>query len=280
MLSVRERLSYLEGEMTATEERIAAALLSHQEPFLLSIGDLARLSGVSEASVVRFYRRLGFSSYQELKVALAQETIPIAPTAAFEEVSADDPPLDVLGKVIRHTVDALHATHALIDKAAFEQAAEWLAKAERIYFMGVGASGAIAQDAAHKFLRLGIQSIAFTDSHLQAIAASHLRGDDVVVGISHSGESVDVLDALRLAKERTSKLVGITGYRTSSLAQLVPVALVTAAKEARYRSDAMVSRIVQLALIDSLYVVTVCRRGPEAVEALNRSRLAVARRKT
>lgn len=279
MVSVRERLAVMEKSMTESEARIAKVLLTQNEPFFLSIGELARRSGVSEATVVRFYRRLGFSSYQELKVALAQEATPVAPSAAYEDVLVDDSPAQVLAKVIAQTVEALNATGSLLDKEALDRAALWLSEAQRIYFIGAGASGAVAMDAAHKFLRLGVQSVACTDSHLQAIIATHLHADDVVVVISHSGESVEVIDAMRLAKARTEKVIGLTGYHNSTLAQEAPVALVVAARETHYRSDAMVSRLVQLAVLDALYVVTVCRRGAGAVEALNRSRLAVARRK-
>ena len=280
MAGVRERIAALHKSLTQSEQKIAAALLGHREPFLLSIGELAKLAGVAEATVVRFYRRLGFSSYQEMKVALAQEATLETSAAVYEEVEVEDSPEEILLKVTNQSIDALRTTQALVDKEAFARAADWIAQASRLFFFGVGASGAVAQDAAHKFLRLGGTCVALTDSHLQAITASHLRPDDVVVAISHSGESVEVLDAVRLARERTEKIIGITGYVNSSLCSLVGAALVTAAREARYRSDAMASRLAQLVLIDALYVSTVCRRGQAAIEAVNRSRLAVARRKT
>lgn len=280
MVSVRDRISALRKTLTTSEQKVAQALLSHPEPFLLSISELAQRAAVAEATVVRFYRRLGFSSYQEMKVALAQEAAQDISAAVYEEIEPGDSPAEILEKVTEQSVDSLRTTKALVDREAFARAANWVAGAERLFFIGVGASGAIAQDAAHKFLRLGGTCIALTDSHLQAIAAAHLRSGDVVVAISHSGESVEILDAVRLAKEHTDKLIAITGYANSSLCHLVPTALVTAARETRYRSDAMTSRLAQLVLIDALYVVTVCRKGRTAIDAINLSRLAVARRKT
>ena len=280
MVGIRDRISALENRLTLSEQKIGAALLKHPEPFLLALGDLAKLSGVSDATVVRFCRRLGFGSYQELKVALAQESTETTTSAIYEDVQLDDPSPAVLAKVFGQSIDALRTTEALLNKQAFDQAAEWVTSAKRLYFLGVGASGSIALDAAHKFLRLGGTSVALTDSHIAAITASHLSPADTLIAISHSGESVEVLESVKQALQHTPRVVALTGYSSSSLCQLVPTALITAAREARFRSDAMASRLAQLALIDSLYVIAVCRRGQEAVEAVNRSRLAVARRKT
>lgn len=280
MASTRERIHALAKHMTASELKIANVLLNDPEPFRLAIGGLASQSQVSEATVVRFYRRLGYSSYQELKVALAQEAADGSSRTVYEEISRGDSCPEVFAKVVEQTVEALRSTSDMIDKEALVNAADLVAKAKRLIFLGVGASGAIAMDAAHKFLRLGGSSTALTDPHLQAIAASHMNHDDLVVAISHSGESTATLAAVQQAKASGAKVIAITGYANSSLCGLADVSLVTAAREAQYRSDAMASRLVQLALIDSLYVSLVLGRGPKAVEALNRSRLAVARLKT
>lgn len=279
MATLRDRIAALQKSFTPAELKLSEVLLNHPEPFLLSIGELAERAQVSDATAVRFYRRLGYSSYQELKVNLAQEATGTSSQAVYEEVEPTDTPDQVLEKVIHQSVSALRTTLAVVDKQALNSAAHWIAAAERLFFIGVGASAAIASDAAHKFLRLGGTSQALGDPHLMCIAASHMRPGDVVIAISHSGESSEVLDAVRLANGH-AHTVAITGYANSSLATLAEAALVTAAHEARYRSDAMASRLVQLALIDALYVATVCMWGQTAVDAVNRSRLAVARRKT
>lgn len=279
MAPLRDRIAALAKSLTPSERKVAEVLVTHDKPFLLSITGLAELSGVSEATVVRLYRRLRYSSYQELRVTMAQEMTETDERAILADIAPGNTPLEVLAKVNEQTIEALRTTAATIDQAELAIAAAHLSSAERLYFMGVGASGVIALDAAHKFLRLGGTAVALVDSHIQMIAAAHMRPGDVVIAISHSGESTEVLAAARQMRQQGALIIGITGYGNSSLCQIANTSLITAAREAQYRSDAMASRIVQLVLIDTLYVSAVLHQGQGAIDAVNRSRLAVARRK-
>ncbi|MCG6796565.1 MULTISPECIES: MurR/RpiR family transcriptional regulator [unclassified Geobacillus] len=281
MATFLNRIEAIGKEMTNSEKKIVKVLLNSEKPFLLTMNELSKLSGVSEPSVVRFYRRLGYSSYQELKVALAQENLNEAePANIFEEIELGDSPQQVFEKVVEQSIIALNTTKHMINYEALNHAAELIGKAKRLFFFGHGSSGIIAEDAAHKFLRLGETAISMNDAHMQSIAASHMNEDDVIFAISHSGESRDLLEVLKQAKANGARLIVITGFSKSSIAQMADALLVTSAKETEFRSDAMVSRIVQLAIIDSLSVITVLRKGKVAIDAVNRSRLAVAKLKT
>ena len=112
-----------------------------------------------------------------------------------------------------------------------------------------------------------------------SMMASHADGKDLVFAVSHSGESRDVLDCVQLARKNGARVIALTSYRDSSLTRTADVVFLSSSNETRYRSDALVSRILQLVIIDMLYVATVLEMGPEAVERINRSRLAVASRK-
>lgn len=281
MAAFQNRVKAIEKEMTNSEKKILNVLVDTDKSFLLTMSELSKLSKVSEPSVVRFYRRLGYASYQELKVALVQEnTSDSGARGIFEDIDLSDTTEQVFQKILEQTVVALNTTKHLINYAAMQRAGEMLVKAKRLFFFGQGVSGIIAGDAAHKFLRLGGTVIHLTDPHLEAIAASHMTESDVVIAISHSGESQGLLNGLDLARKKGARIIVITGFSKSSIAQIADELLVTSANETDFRSDAMVSRIVQLAIIDCLYVITVLSKGKEAIEAVNLSRLAVAKLKT
>jgi RpiR family carbohydrate utilization transcriptional regulator len=282
MATFHNRLKAIEKEMTNTEKKIANILLNTDKSFMLSMNELSKLSNVSEPSVVRFYRRIGYSSFQELKVALVQENIgeDNAATGIFEEIVLGDSADGIFNKVLEHTILALQTTKHMINYNAMEQAVHALVNARRLYFFGQGISGIIANDAAHKFTRLGMTAIPITDVPTQAVASSHMDEADVLLAISHTGESRDQLQVLKLAREKNAHIIVITGFSKSSIAQVADDLLVTSAKETEYRSDAMVSRIVQLAIIDTLYVMAVLRKGKEGIDAVNTSRLATAKLKT
>lgn len=280
MATFQNRVKAIEKEMTHSEKKIYSILSQTEKPFLLSMNELSKLSEVSEPSVVRFYRRLGYASYQELKVALAQEnSSDHVANSIYQEIDLSDSAEQVFHKIIEQTMVALHTTKDLIHYEAIQRAGLMMAGARRLFFFGQGVSGIMASDAAHKFLRLGGTVIPIIDPHMEAIAASHMSGDDVIVAISHSGESQGLIKVLEVAKGQQARIIVITGFSKSSIAQAADELLVTSANETDYRSDAMVSRIVQMAIIDCLYVIAVLQKGNHAIEAVNLSRLAVAKLK-
>ena len=118
------------------------------------------------------------------------------------------------------------------------------------------------------------------DSHIMIIQSAHLDKDDLVLAVSHSGESREILDAVSMAKRKGARIAAITSYERSSLVKLADIVLLSSSREAAYRSDAMISRIIQLVIIDTLYVATVLTLGPAGIKRVNQSRLAVAKNKT
>ena len=128
-------------------------------------------------------------------------------------------------------------------------------RADRIEFYGNGGSGLIATDAYHKFMRTGINCIAHTDSHFQAMSAGLLGPESAVIGISHSGSNKDVLDAVKI-KSLGAGTIGITSYQKSPLTQISDVVLYTSTRETAFRTEAMSARLAQLSVIDTLYFAT------------------------
>lgn len=240
-------------EMSKAEKRIAQIILDDpREIVQMSITELAARSKVSDATVVRFCRRLGMQGYQEMKVTLAQDLVsPIE--SIHEEVSEGDAPADVLGKVFSSTMHALEYTLRILDKRQFEQALETISRAKTINIYGCGNSASVARDMQHKLMRLGLRAVSFSDGHMQSIASTALEKGDVCIAISHSGSSKDVVSAAKLAKMRGATVICMTGLGRSPLSDVADIRLDTASKETSYHIVALSSRISQYTIIDSLY---------------------------
>jgi len=266
--------------LSPAQKQIADFVLNNYEQvILLSISDLAEKCNTSETTIVRFLRKLGFNSYQVFRVRMAQEVSEQSVQGIYEEITKEDSLEQVREKVILSTINSLRDLNQLVSNELLETVTELLVNSKRVFFCGVGASGAIAMDGFHKFLRLGMDASVFTDTHLMNIACAHARKDTTVFVVTHSGESRDILEAVKLAKEKNAKIVALTSYPHSSVSKLSDAVLLSSANETRFRSDAMVSRILQLVIIDTLYVALVLKLGRSAIENVNKSRLAVATKK-
>lgn len=247
------RIRSLIPELTRSEAAVAEYIAaSPDEVINLSVSALADACSVSEPTVVRACRNLGFSGYQSLKIALIQNaSMPIQ--LEGEEVTAKDGMASAIRKVFAAASDAIALTASNLDVSSMEKAAEALLKAKRIYIFGVGGSAAVAADVQHKFLRLGLDVQALSDVNLQTITATFAAKRDVVFAISHSGSSKAVVDNARLAKRNGATVISLSSMGKSPLTELADICLYTAAKETRYRIVAISSRIAELTIIDTLY---------------------------
>jgi DNA-binding MurR/RpiR family transcriptional regulator len=266
--------------LSENQKQIADYILANtSEVILMSISALATRCNTSEPSVMRFLRKLDYDSYQVFRVNIAQEIPRDQMEAVYSEIREGDSHEVLIDKVIAATINSIKDLKQLIDPENIKRAVDLLYHAKQISFIGVGSSAFIAFDAYHKFLRLGMQVAISTDTHIMSMMASLSKTDDVIFAISHSGESRDILDCIKLAKNNNTKIIAFTSYQNSSITRLSDVVLFSCANETRYRSDALVSRILQLIIIDILYVNMVLRMGKKAIDSINKSRLAVAGKK-
>ncbi|MEA4834534.1 MAG: MurR/RpiR family transcriptional regulator [Anaeromusa sp.] len=266
--------------LSPTQKQIADFVLANAEQvILLSISDLAAQCSTSETTIVRFLRKLGFDSYQVFRVRMAQEVSEQSAQTIYEEIQQNDSLEQIRDKVIYSTIQSIQDVSHLVTPEQLEQVVELLLNKKNIIFCGLGSSGAVANDALHKFLRLGLCVNCFTDTHLMNIACSQANSETVIFMITHSGESRDILEAIQLARKEKASIVTITSYAHSSATKYADVTLLSSSNETRYRSDAMASRLLQLVLIDILYVAVVMRLGQKGIDNVNRSRLAVASKK-
>ncbi|WP_409303390.1 MurR/RpiR family transcriptional regulator [Peribacillus sp. SCS-155] len=258
------------------EKKIANYILENPEQIIhCTINEVAEDLDVADATVFRFCKRIGFKGYQAMKIALASEIMtPIQ--QIHEEITERDSEKTVADKIFRSNIRSLENTLQVLDANSINKAVSILLNAERIEFYGTGGSSMIAMDAYHKFIRTGIKTFAFVDSHFQLMAASQLTSKDAAVVISHSGTNKDTIRILETANENGAKTIGITSFPKSPVSQKADVALITSAEETEYRSEALASRISQLSLIDALYVNIMIKNKEHANRSLEKVRNAIS----
>ena len=258
------------------EKKVADFIMENPSKILpLYITELAQMSGTSEASIVRFSKKLGFKGFQQFKIAIAKE--PEAHPVS-SNLSNKDSALGIFEKVCEDIYCSLEKTKKAIDSTALQNCCNALLKAQKILFFGLGNSASIAVDAAHKMFRLGLNAFAYTDNHMQAIAAAHTDKNSVVIGISHSGQSKDVIDSITVAKKNGATTIALTSQNKSPLAKISDVVLCTVSDETNYRILGLSSRIAQLTIIDALYSYLVCNID-NAEERIDKTELALREKK-
>ncbi len=246
------RINAAMSKLRDSEKKIIEFIEQNQDEIIhLSITEVAERSETSESSVVRLCKRLGYKGFQDLKINLAKEVI--APEKQIHEViEKGDDVVMIKKKVFQSNIQALYDSIEVCDDDQLKKAVDAIANARLIEFYGTGGSGAVALDAHHKLLKLGIKSFTYSDPVLQAMSASVLTNLDVVIAISHTGSNTDVLDALKIAKEAGATIICITNSSKSPITKISDIVLQTASKETLFRTDAISSRIAQLTIIDIL----------------------------
>jgi DNA-binding MurR/RpiR family transcriptional regulator len=268
--------------LTPAERAIATTVLQvcnrGQPDAYLRIGHIATVANVSEPAVVKFAKHLGLSGFRELReILLAYKKL--QSVDLHEELSLHDDGPTIVRKIFQTAIQALQDTMAIFDYEAFEAAATCLARARLRAFFGVGGSAIIARDFEHKLLRVGIFGRALEDTHLMAMTAALMQAGDVAIGISHSGATSAVIEALEIARERKATTIGITNTRESTLARNVDILLVSASQGSPITGENAASRIAQLNILDALFVRVAQLYGEQAVSNLELTMSSVSRKR-
>ena len=261
--------------LSAAERKVAEAALAEPKWFVhAAVAEIALRAGVSQPTVIRFCRTLGYKGLPEFKLALSASISQSGLPYVHAELNTDDDMGNVMEKVLGNTAAALLGARRSLKESELENAVSWLASARRIEFYGVGNSGIVAQDAQHKFFRFGISAVAYSDAHIQLMAAAVLASQDVLVAVSNSGSSIEILDAAHIAKKNGARLIAIT-HPDSPLAHIADCVLATAVQEDANLYTPMVSRLLQLAVVDILAIGLALRLGETASLQLEKGKLSV-----
>ncbi len=283
-LSILIRVRGALPSLRPAEQRVAEAVLADPAGVCeRSITSLARACRTSETTVLRFCRAIGLAGYPELRIALAraaqgEENDRARGTAPDSVINASDSLAEVVSKIAYADQRAVADTGAAVDVEALGRAVDAIAGARRVDVYGVGASALVAQELHTRLHRLGVASCAWGDPHAALAAAAGLGPGDVAVGVSHTGTTTDVLDALRVARTRGATTVAITNFDRAPIVGVSDVVLTTAARETTFRTGAMASRVSQLVVVDCLFTGVAMRSYERSVSALDSSRSVLSSR--
>jgi DNA-binding MurR/RpiR family transcriptional regulator len=267
------------NSLRPAEKKVASYILDNGGQVVYqSITELASATGTSDATIIRFANALGFSGYQELKIALARELV--SPDRNIhEDIDPRDSLQVAVNKAFQANVQAVSDTLNVLDIESLQRAIDAVVGANHVYLYGVGTSSLSAQDAYYKLLRVGIHANFYADAHMQAISTAMIGEDDVVIGFSHSGSTRDVVDVLSLARERGACIVCVTNRVRSPMAKLADIVLRTASEETPFGSGGVPSMIAQLSVVDALFVGVSLAMYDRAIEFIERTGETVKNKK-
>jgi glucokinase len=248
-----DRIRQLQPELTPAEQRVATLIL--EQPRLVlnePIAGIAKMADVSQPTVIRFCRSLGFLGLADFKLKFASSLTGAIPVR-HSQVRLSDSTHDLSAKVIDNTVSAILKFRDQLDVRAIDRAIELVSRARRIEFYAMGNARVVALDGQHKFFRFRIPTALYGDSHLFSLAAELLGPGDVVIAISNSGRLPELLNAVDAARAAGADVIAISSSQ-SPLASRASVLLAVDHAEDNTSFLSMISRVLQLLLIDIMAV--------------------------
>lgn len=246
----------MKDSLTPVEKMLAGYILENLDEIPhLSIKSLAQLTKTSDASVLRFCKTMGYTGYRSFIVSISASlgSMDEEQKHQYTDIQPGDDLTTIISNISRNNIKSIEDTLSVINKDAIDRAVKVLRQCKRIVFFGIGASGLVGIDAEQKFTRINKMCHTYTDGHSQLTAATLLEKNDVAIFISNSGDTVDILDSLDIAKKTGACIIAITKYNKSELAEKANIVLSISTPELTIRSGAMGSRIAMLTVIDILF---------------------------
>lgn len=260
--------------LSDAEQRVGRWVLAHPRQTAEStLAEVARRAGVSEPTVVRFCRRFGVSGFRELTRRLT-EALSRPASYLHQNVAADDSSADAVMKVFDASIRALVDNRAELSAQPIDAAAGLLRDARQIAFIGLGASGCVAQDAWHKFFRLGIPCSALSDLTAIQQLASIAGAGDLLFFVSARGARAEFVAAAECARAQGASVLALT-RPDSALAAAASLTLASETTEDTSIYTPMTSRLTHLVLLDALLVTLSLALGAAAADKLRASKAAL-----
>ncbi|MGD0970609.1 MAG: MurR/RpiR family transcriptional regulator [Desulfobaccales bacterium] len=254
------RLRGIYPSLKAALQKVACLILSQPEMAIYaSVNEVAAAARVSEATVMRFWRILGYKGFQDFKISLARELVVPPP-----RLPEDGGPTALVRWIFKANLAALEETLEVVEMRQLLQAGELLGKCRRLIIGGFRGSGLAAQYAAVRFPRLGLELRCFTETYQMAISAALLGREGALLAISHSGSTHGILASARVAKDSGARVLAITSNPLAPLSRIADLVLVTAGREMTAAPDCLAAFLSQISIIDSLATLMKLARPDEA----------------
>lgn len=279
-VSIRLQIRTMYNDFSPKEQAIADYVLENSSKVAhSSISDLANELGIADSTFFQFTKKLGYNGFKDFKMAMLIQENDFSAIAIHENIDQNDTELTMAQKVFDSNITTLNDTQILLRQEDLKQAVDLINNSDRLFFFGVGGSEIVATDAYHKFLRSPISVFHSTDYHIQLMEASLLTPTDCAILISHTGQSKETIRLAETVKATGAKVIVVTSQAHSPLAKLGDVVFISIAEETEFRSEALASRISQLSIMDSLYVILMFYNQEEARDSISKVRRVIARSK-
>lgn len=258
-MSVIDRINTLQGKFTSKEKKINKFIMANIDRIMyMNTYEIAEQCETSQASVVRFAKKLGYSGFPELKVDFgkeigrreAKEKI----SFTYEDMSENGEIFENIKNVIKINTRIIEDTYSSVDVKVIEKTVKAIKKARKVVIVGAGYSGIIARDLEYKLLELGINVIFQSDFHTLLTIIPTLNEEDILFVISQSGRTSDIYYLVEEAKKRKIKIIAVTQTSSNPIKELADIQITTVVEKNNFRSTSLYSRISQLTIIDIIYV--------------------------
>ncbi len=252
------------------EKKVAEYILDNYENVIFqSVYDLAYEAKVSAASISRFVKEIGYNNFKDFKIELARETSSSIANI-YDEISPDDADEVIIKKVFLGNIRSIEETLKIIDTEKIIQIAKVICISKHVIFFGIGGSGNIAKEASMRFTNLDIQAESCSDPAHMLVQSSRLRKNDLAFGISHSGRTKIIVNALKIAHNNKAVVAGISNYFKSPLHNVCDYFFCTSFQENKVKVASLSSNIAQLCIIDAIYLLISRYKKIWDIEKLNR----------
>ncbi len=266
---LNEMMKAVHEHLTKSEKEIACYIDKNIENVMyFSISDLSDEIGVGESTIVRFCRKLGYRGFYEFKIELAKQF-------ASETNNHSENYIDLIES---NMINILKSTKLIVNKDSLQQAIDMVLNGKYIYLYGIGSSGLAALEGEGKFMRGGLKCKAVVDSHFQTILSGTLTDEDVIIAISLSGNTKDLLDAIDIAYKNGTKIIAMTNYLKSKLAKFAHVTLQTAGYEKPLDGGSFCAKVSQLYMLDLLYTGVMLKDQKNIVDKERKAAEAISRK--
>ena len=261
-MSVISKMKEMQGELTTKEKKISKYILQHLDKIVyMNTYQIADKCKVSQASVVRFAKKLGYSGFPEFKISFGRDMgrrdVEEKINFIYEDIQETDELDDLIKKIAYANSNIIQDTYSILDTNTVKEAVEIIKNARKIFILGAGYSGIVAKDFHYKLGELGMNSICEADYHIQLASISTLNESDVVFVISQGGKTVDIYNLVKEAKKRKAKIISVTQMSSNPIRDLADIKISTIMEKNNFRSTALSSRIAQLTIIDIIYVALI-----------------------
>lgn len=260
---------------TSTEKQLAEYILEHPDEVMQSSAQtLGENSGTSAATVVRFTKKLGFKGFQQFKIALAKDDF--ESEDPFDDIILQEDTTATLIKKAEHSnLTTVNNTYKLLNAQTVDSAIKLLCNCDTVYLVGMGGSSVVCEDFMHKLTRIHKKVMFFDNYHILIQTLAYMKNDDVLIAVSYSGETREVIEACNIATEHKTPIIAITQQKKSRLVKAADIVLPVPSEEIEMRLGAISSRSASLIISDLLYLGIVKSQPGEYLQKIFKTRSTI-----